>query len=360
MKLIHTADLHLASKLESRFTKEQAKTRRNELFETFRRLADEAVRIGARAVLISGDVFDESRISRSMRGRFIDIVAQHPTVDFLCLAGNHDESLAGEEGLPENLVTFGEDWKCVSYDGTDVYGAELDADNCAILYTALRPDPARTNIVMLHGQVVQSNGTPDEHSVILPRLRDLSIDYLALGHIHSYRCDKLDSRGVWCYSGCLEGRGYDECGEKGYVLLEIDGREVKSSFVPFAKRTIHEVFCDLTGAERTIGIEERVLEAAKEIPEKDLVRMILTGRIPMDLQVRAEELESILKEKHFDAEVKKELKPIIYPEELRDLLSLKGEFIRTVSADPELTEEQRDRVILCGLLALQDEDLTDI
>ena len=52
--------------------------------------------------------------------------------------------------------------------------------------------------------------------------KDLNIDYLALGHIHSYKCHKLDKRGVYCYSGCLEGRGFDECGDKGFVLLETE------------------------------------------------------------------------------------------------------------------------------------------
>ena len=33
--------------------------------------------------------------------------------------------------------------------------------------------------------------------------------------IHKYKKEKLDNRGVYCYSGCLEGRGFDECGEKG-------------------------------------------------------------------------------------------------------------------------------------------------
>ena len=54
-----------------------------------------------------------------------------------------------------------------------------------------------------------------------------NIDYLALGHIHKYKQAELDQRGVYCYSGCLEGRGFDECGEKGFVLLDIDEESLK-------------------------------------------------------------------------------------------------------------------------------------
>ena len=47
-------------------------------------------------------------------------------------------------------------------------------------------------------------------------------DYLALGHIHYNVVEPLDSRGVYAYSGCLEGRGFDETGEKGFVLIEVE------------------------------------------------------------------------------------------------------------------------------------------
>ena len=48
-------------------------------------------------------------------------------------------------------------------------------------------------------------------------LKNKNIDYLALGHVHKYKMEKLDNRGIYCYSGCLEGRGFDECGDKGCV-----------------------------------------------------------------------------------------------------------------------------------------------
>ena len=53
-------------------------------------------------------------------------------------------------------------------------------------------------------------------------LKNKNIDYLALGHIHGYKEAPLDGRGKYCYPGCLEGRGFDECGKKGFVLLNIE------------------------------------------------------------------------------------------------------------------------------------------
>ena len=58
--------------------------------------------------------------------------------------------------------------------------------------------------------------------VSLPRLQNKNIDYLALGHLHDYRFERLDSRGHYCYSGALEGRGFDELGPKGFVVVSFN------------------------------------------------------------------------------------------------------------------------------------------
>ena len=57
MKLIHCADLHLASPMESRLSPEKAKQRRTELYRTFDRIADYGVENGVSAILIAGDIF---------------------------------------------------------------------------------------------------------------------------------------------------------------------------------------------------------------------------------------------------------------------------------------------------------------
>ena len=47
--------------------------------------------------------------------------------------------------------------------------------------------------------------------------------FQALGHLHAYQSEQLGSDGgVYCYPGCLEGRGFDECGEKGVYLGEAE------------------------------------------------------------------------------------------------------------------------------------------
>ena len=86
---------------------------------------------------------------------------------------------------------------------------------------------------MLHGMVSEYGQEKKEsHFGICV---DGGIDYLALGHVHSFRQEKLDEQGIWCYSGCLEGRGFDECGTKGYVMLETVAQHLVPTFVLVAK-----------------------------------------------------------------------------------------------------------------------------
>ena len=99
----------------------------------------------------------------------------------------------------------------------------------------------------MHGQESENNIKDKAEIINLKKLKNKNIDYLALGHIHSFKKEKLDNRGEYCYSGCLEGRGFDECGDKGFVLLDIKNGKINSEFIKFAQRTLYEVNVDLTG-----------------------------------------------------------------------------------------------------------------
>lgn len=90
-----------------------------------------------------------------------------------------------------------------------------------------------------------------------------NIDYLALGHVHSFMQDKLDNRGTWCYCGCLEGRGFDECGPKGFVLLDVDEQTCRAQmqFVQMAARTLYTLEVDVSNVMTTREAAERMEEA---------------------------------------------------------------------------------------------------
>ena len=366
MKLIHTADLHLDSQLSAHLDKERAKMRRAEILDTFRRMVSFAEREGVSAILISGDLFDTKTIRKSTQSLVLSAISEHPDITFYYLRGNHDEDGfidALEGSVPVNLRLFGPSWvsyTCAEDPRVVITGAEYSEDHPE-LYTTLSLDPDRLNVVMMHGQETDA-GTRHEADVIrLKELRYRNIDYLALGHIHSHREWPLDSRGTAVYPGCLEGRGFDEAGEKGFMLLETEegSREIRRTFVPFAKRTLYRVEVDVTGAESTGEMLRHAEELVRQsgAAEDAMVEVVLTGSRNAEDAFDPLQIEAALAGRFFFSRVKDETRISVDYESYENDESLKGEFIRTVRDDPALSEEEKNAVIRFGIQALRGEEI---
>ncbi len=356
MKILHCADLHLDSPMETHMTREQAATRNAEMLRSFRRMTEYASREGARLVLIAGDLFDGERVTRRTVEGVLDAVRATPEVDYLYVSGNHDDStraFAGED-IPENFKRFSDRWATFVYGDTAVSGVELTADNADGVYGQLPAQDHRVNIVMLHGQVGSASGAD---CVNLNSLRGRSIHYLALGHIHTYSCQRLDRDGVYCYPGCLEGRGFDECGEKGFVVLDTDARRAEPVFVPFASRQLHRVEVDVTGLATNSQVYQKMREAARGISERDMVEFLLTGGADPSARIAERYLHHLAEHDFFFVKVKDETKLALEPQDYENDVSLKGEFIRLVMAS-DADDEDKRAMIRAGLEALTGEEIT--
>lgn len=354
MKLIHCADLHLDSPMESNLSPEKARERKGELRAAFSRMVRAGADAGVDAILIAGDLFDSDRVTKSTGKYVLDLIASYPSIRFFYLAGNHDRggTWKGHETLPDNLYTFEDTW--TSYElGENVVltGSERPIPETLSL------NPARINLVMLHGQLVSGRGNAKEDVIHLGKYKKRGIDYMALGHVHDYRTTELqDHRGIACYSGCPEGRGFDECGQKGYVLIEIENGKLSHKFVSNAARRLHAVECDISGCASALEIEQRVLRATEKIASCDMVKVILNGKLSPDVQKDKTGLCQVLSDRFYFAKVKDESGILIRFEDYRNDISLKGEFVRRVLA-ADLTEAERERIIACGLRVLDGEEV---
>lgn len=356
MKIIHCSDLHLDSALGSNFSQDVAQKRNAELRAAFARLVQFAVREQVRAVLIAGDLFDSAYVSAKTAAFVAEQIRNAKDVTFFYLRGNHDESrnaFAGME-LPENLKMFSAAW--TSYPCGDVVITAIEPEGSGWLgmYDALQLDSNALNIVMLHGQI---STQPGAEQIALPLLRNKHIRYLALGHLHSYQKASLDMDGEYCYSGCLEGRGFDECGEKGFVLLETDGTRLQTRFIPFAARTLHEVAVDISDSETVTQLLSQMKLAAADIPGKDMVKFTLTGTYTLQTQKDIHFLLKMLESDFWLVKIKDESTLKIDRKSYEYDASLKGEFVRSVMAS-SYSEAEKARIITCGIRALSGEEVT--
>jgi len=357
MKIIHCADLHLDSKMETNLSPLKAKERKKEILNTFERMVTYAADNAVAAIIIAGDMFDTARITNLTKTRVLNTIQKHPQIDFLYLSGNHDENnfISSIEEVPANLKIFGHDWTTFAYQQIKITGVVLDENNHASVYDTLHLAPQDVNLVVMHGQISQYN-TKDQAEVInLPKLKNHNIDYLALGHIHSYSQGKLDQRGTYCYAGCLEGRGFDECGPKGFVLLDIHDGVVQTNFVNFAQRQLVEINFDITPYHDWFAIEDQILAMVRTYPKENLLKVTLTGKYSLQLEKHLGMLEQNLQQ-FFFVKIKDESALTVTEQDVAHDVSLRGEFIRQVLAS-KLTANEKEQTILMGLRALAGEDL---
>ena len=257
-------------------------------------------------------------------------------------------------------MLFGEEWTAYRYGNSVISGLELGARNQVTAYNSLVLNHDDFNIVTLHGQIGNYRSKEQAESISLNELKNKNIDYLALGHVHGFVQDALDNRGVYCYPGCLEGRGFDECGEKGFVLLDIDEQQHRATttFVPIAARTLYTLEVDVTGAMTTQEVAGRMEQAITETsyPSGSMVKFVLTGDVEVDSEFNCEYLQDLFSDYFYFEKVYDHTHLRVDYSDYEKDASLKGEFIRMVLSS-DLSEDEKTQVIRCGIMALSGEEI---
>lgn len=366
MRIIHCSDIHLDSKLSANLTGAKKRERKLELIQTFERMVEYADAHNVSAIIIAGDLFDTRTIAVTPRKAVYKSIVNHPGIEFYYLRGNHDADsfLGALETVPDNLRLFGDTWTTYTLGDNSlitINGVELNGGNAASVYSSLVLDVDKINIVTLHGQESEYQKKDRAEIISINELRGRGIDYLALGHIHEYKLETLDRRGNYCYSGCLEGRGFDECGEHGFVMLNIDeaSRTIESEFIPFAKRSLYTVPVDITDCMDNTDIREKMYIALEKasIGEENLVKVELMGNIDIACEMDTELLTKTFEDDYYFIKVKDNTKLAVNYNDFSLDASLKGEFVRLVMGDSDMDEELKARIIRCGIQALAGEEI---
>ena len=351
MRFLHTSDLHIGSPLTARLTPLKAKERKRELIETFRETVAEAVSAGAIGYIIAGDLFDSDKVGIRTVDTTLSIIAAAKNTAFFYLPGNHEKDrLLKGKLLPDNLYVFAEEWKTYKIGNVAITGRTTITKD--MFETLTLPEESR-NILVLHGEL--ADRTNDAGAIGIHDLQRLPVDYIALGHYHTYRDTPISNSLSAVYSGTPEGRGFDEVGEKGYVLVDVESTATSHRFVARNKRTLRIVEVPLDNIESERELEDRTENLLYGIPETDLVRVVLTGHAIPTLIRDTEALRKRFEDRFYAFEVKDEARLFISAENYKNDHSLKGEFIRLVMSK-DLPEEEKDKIISCGLMALMGEE----
>lgn len=366
MKIIHCADLHLDSKMTANLDRKKAKERKIELLNTFSNMVNYAAENDVKAIIIAGDLFDKRAVSKTASNAVYQAVADNPDIDFYYLKGNHDEDsfLYNSGEIPKNLKTFKDSWTAYRVGENNkivITGVFFTDENKDRIYNELVLNNDDFNIVTLHGQESEARSKDKTEVIELKSLRNKGIDYLALGHIHSFKETELDKRGIYCYSGCLEGRGFDECGEHGFVLLDIDENTgtCKREFVPIAKRKLYTVDVDISGLTNSPEIAGRIKNVLNEnnYSPESLIKIVLCGEVDAFCEKDIDYLLKQFEDKYYFIKIYDETKLKVCYEDFKLDESLKGEFVRLVLAKEDFSEEEKAEIIKYGVEILSGDEV---
>ena len=110
----------------------------------------------------------------------------------------------------------------------------------------------------------------------------------------------------------------------------------------------------LTTQEAAVRMEEAI--AKTQYTSKSLIKFVLQGEVDVECELETSFLEEQFAEYFYFVKVYDETKLLVNYQDYEKDASLKGEFIRMVSAS-DLTDEEKSQVIRAGILALQGEEI---
>ena len=276
---VHAADLHLDSPFQG-LDEARAAQRREEQRELLRRLVELVRASGAQLLLLAGDLMDSALAYRETAALLEESLSACPARVFLA-PGNHDWYGPGSPytrlRLPETVHIFtapAPEAVDVPELGLRVWGCAFHGPESGALLRgfSVPRQPGRREIMVLHGEVSPRSA----YNRIAPEgSAGSGLHYLALGHNHSASGLRREGRTFYAWPGCPEGRGFDECGEKGVYLGTLDDAGgCALEFHPLGRRRYHREELDLTAAEDPAAALRALLDSGA--PE-DIWRVYIKG-----------------------------------------------------------------------------------
>ena len=358
IRLLHGADLHLDSPFQA-LGRDKARTRREEQRELLDRIVALAGERRADLAVFCGDLFDSEDIF-SDTGPVITEALSSMGIPVFIAPGNHDwygpRSVWTRLRFGDNVRLFRtEDITSFALPdlGVRVWGGAFTGRyrTPPLLDFEAEKDGDVIDILALHGDVGDP-GSP-YGAITEEQLARSGMDYAALGHIHSFSGLRRAGETFYAWPGCPEGRGFDETGEKGVILAELEPGSCRIELIPTAARRYEILEIDLTGAEDHLAAVRAALPGDTS---RDVYRLCLTGSTPSAPDTDG--LRRALEDRFFGLELRDNTEPVrdIWAERGTD--SLKGLFLarlweRLESAPGPAARERVLRAARYGLAAME-------
>ncbi len=357
VKILHCADLHLGSPIS--FLGNNADILQSEQLLCLERIINLCNEQNTDLLLIAGDLFDTPDVSDALLFKVRDLfLSLNNTLAVIC-AGNHDPLMYGASALErldcgDKVVILNKQnplleikQKNVRVWGSSFYGSYLNSDNP---FADFNIDNSFINIALLHADLNSESGS-NYNPVSNAQIAASGMDYVALGHIHK-RTDILKAGNTfYAYSGCVQGLGFDELGQKGVYIGTLSKGKCDLDFVKISNRLFIHESIDVSDCLANKEIVEKIkstLFNKYENAANNLYKITLVGGVEENFAVDTAFIVTALISNYFYIKAIDSTVPKIDLEALSNQNTLKGMFVKRML---ELLETEQDKELLS--LALQ-------
>ncbi len=307
LRFLHLADLHLGA--EPSYLGDAAPERSKDFNKAFERAVDYALEPenAIHFVIIAGDFFDRHNPSPKTLSFAIKQLKKLNQQDkpIILAPGNHDsigypDSVYNNSGTDiRKLVTFIDCPNVELVDSLNIQGEAVHIYGMAWHVTQSEP-PFDTfkasrkedgyHIAVIHGTLEKAHFIEAHKRNIPLQLENLAnseMDYVALGHIHSFQTHMASSIPV-VYPGTLEGKRFvsSEFGKRNLVVVSLEeGKQAKIDQIPWNEKELEKIRLDLD--KETVETSDELVELISERygDQNKLLRLEIIGTAPFIIDI---------------------------------------------------------------------------
>ena len=289
MKFVHIADMHFDTPFTLLSDRANlGEIRRLDQRKAFKKMVEYIKENEIPYLFISGDLYDHEYIRESTINFINECFKQIPETSIYITPGNHDpylkNSYYAKYNWSDNVKIFTskiekietKDFVLYGYGFEDFYMKDSKIEQLSI------ENKEKINILITHASLDSGSDEQREYNPISSsKLKQVEFDYIALGHVHKRNLSEENTNII--YPGSTISLGFDELGEHGMIVGDLEKRKLNVEFVKLDDKEFKEVELDITNLNTVEELLEKTAEL--ELKENELYKIILTGNRNFEINV---------------------------------------------------------------------------
>lgn len=358
MKFVHIADLHLDAGFTNLVRENHlGEIRRLDQREALKNAINYCGENNIELLLIAGDLYEHNHVRKTTIEYINNLFMSIPNTKILIAPGNHDPYIKNSFYYTypwnENVKIFGGKPEKYSYKNCNIYGfgfTDFYLERSSIEEIKI-DEKEKINILLTHGSLNASDVLEKQYNPLSEKqLEQTEFDYVALGHIHKPYISEGEHPKI-VYPGSMISLGFDEPGEHGMIVGEIEKEKISTQFIPLDKKEFKETEIDSTEINSKEGLVEKINEL--KIDENEFIKIILTGKRNFEINLNV--IYKLIYNKNI-IKIKNNTKANYDLETLAKENTLKGIYVKNImekiKKEPE-KKELFEKAIEIGIEAIE-------